>query len=424
MSSEPGSSKNAREEKKAKQQMQLNAAFGDSLLRFSIPDVVRKHSAEINGAAQDLQERIRTVSATSQERIELNNDKQAKNYVETRQSCADDAAVCLKKSKNAVKELREQGVLERSVAKRAHKELDDSDKELLKERAALAANRVKLQYGILAHPTHSRIGEAYLAAIVESLPEPAGARVLKHGPRSGTDQSSFRQKLMDNYNPPDWNKDPLEAVGWCPVTKEWINPEFLTAALIVPYALGNLNVAYLFGLDPQDGYEAIWDIKNGMMLSNEMEKAFDAARIVIVEDEDSKELKLVVLDESLMGHRVGAGSTPRFRDFHNQRLEFVTDARPGRRHLYLHYLLTLFRRKRFNVEGWESDSAKVTSGYIWGSPGPWLRRSIIQALAFEIGDVERLDKEIDDFPNQVSHEQEKGMAVQMRQAIVETEEEE
>lgn len=407
--------------------MELDAAFDDSLLRFSIPDVVRKHSAEFNSAAQDLQERIRTVSVTSQERIEFNNDKQAKNYVETRQSCADDAAVCLKKSKNAVKVLREQGVLERSVAKRAHKELDESDKKLLRERASLAANRVKLQYGILSHPTHSRIGEAYLAAIVESLPEPPGVEFIKYGTRSGTDHTSFRQRLMNSYNPQDWNKDPPNAVGWCPVTKEWINPDFLTAAHIVPHALGDLNVAYLFGLDPQDGYEAIWDIKNGMILSKKVEKAFDAARIVVVEDEDSNELKIMVLDESLMDYRTSGLGSPRFRDVHNQRLEFITDARPGRPHLYLHYLLTLFRRKRFNMEGWESDSAKIKSGYPWGSPRPWLRRSIIQALAFEIGDVEKLDEEIEaglaDFPNQISHDREKGIAVQIRQAIVDSEEE-
>lgn len=427
MSSEAGSFQKTRDEKKKKQQMELNAAFGDSLLRFSIPDVVRKHSAEIDDTAQNLQERIRSVSAASQETVEYNNEKQAQDYVKARQNCADDAVTCLKKCKNLVEGLRKQGVIERSAAKRAHKELEDSDMELLKERAALAANRVKLQYGILSHPTHSRLGEAYLAAIVENLPEPAGARVRKLGSRSGTDQSNFRQRVLNMYNPSDWNMDPPNALGWCPVVKEWVDPDSLTAAHIVPYALGDLNAAYLFGLDPQDGYEAIWDVKNGILLSTKVEKALDAARLVIVEDGNSGELKLVVLDESLMDYRANTGSSIRFRDIHNQRLEFATDARPGRRHLYLHYLLTLFRRKRFNVEGWETDAAKATSGYMWGSPGPWLRRSIIQALAFEIGDVEKLDESVSvglaDFPNQVSNEREKGMAVQIRQAIVESEEE-
>lgn len=407
--------------------MELNSAFGDSLMRFSIPEIVRKHSAEIDDAAQNLEQQIRKVSAASQEPLKHNNEKQAKDYVEARQNCTDDAAKWLKKCKNVVEVLRQQGVLERSTAKRAHKELDESDKDLLKERATLAANRVNLQYGILTHPTHSRLGEAYLAAITENLPEPAGARALKHGSRSSTDQTNFRLRLLNGSNPPDWNKDPPNALAWCPVAKQWIDPENLIAAHIVPHSLGGLNVAYLFGLDPEEGYEAIWDARNGIMLSNKVEKALDAARIVIVEDENPDELKLVVLDENLMDYKINAEKPLRFLDVHNQRLEFVTDARPGRRHLYLHYLLTLFRRKRFNVEGWETDTTKVVSGYIWGSPGPWLRRSIIQALAFEIGDVEKLDERIDvgltDFPNQISNARERGMAVQMRQAFEDSDEE-
>ena len=61
----------------------------------------------------------------------------------------------------------------------AQKDLEAPDAELLKERATLAANRVKIQYGILPHPTHSRIGEVYSLRIVENLSESAGARARK-----------------------------------------------------------------------------------------------------------------------------------------------------------------------------------------------------------------------------------------------------
>lgn len=49
--------------------------------------------------------------------------------------------------------------------------MEEFDAAFLNERAALARNRMKLEFGILSHPTHARIGEAYVAAIVESLPE-------------------------------------------------------------------------------------------------------------------------------------------------------------------------------------------------------------------------------------------------------------
>lgn len=159
-----------------------------------------------------------------------------------------------------------------------------------------------------------------------------------------------------------------------------------------------------------------------MLLHKKIEKELDAARIIIMQDEnDENELKLVVLDESIFNVKVTING-PTFRDLNNQNLEFKTAARPGRRDLYLYYLLTLFRRKRFNVEGWEwgKDKAKITNLYNLGeTPGLWVWQSIIKALAFEVGDAEKLEDVIDsevglvDFPHAVSEEKEQRMAVSM-----------
>lgn len=146
------------------------------------------------------------------------------------------------------------------------------------------------------------------------------------------------------------------------------------------------------------------------------------AVIVIVQDpNDLSALKIVVLDESLL--KTELTSTKTFRDINNTRLEFKADARPRRKYLYLHYILTLCRRKRFNVEGWEQDFKKATNGFIWGTPGPWLRRNIIKALAFEVGDAENLEDifpgeaGLMDFDNQLSREKERDIAVRVRQGI-------
>lgn len=50
-----------------KQRSELIAAFDDPLMRFSIPDAVRKLSTEIDETAQSISARIRTISVSYQE---------------------------------------------------------------------------------------------------------------------------------------------------------------------------------------------------------------------------------------------------------------------------------------------------------------------------------------------------------------------
>lgn len=409
----------SREAKRRKQRESLSVSFADPLMKIVLPDVVRKHSAEVHKGAIEFEESVRSLSAKSNEIVEAGNEEQAREYVNSRKKLANDGAFWLKKSKNVVKELRKENILDQSTAKRRHKELDECDKALLQERAALAANRVKVQYGILSHTSHARIGEAYLAAIVESLPEPAGAHIKKQGATDNFDQTSFRKRTLAAYNPSGTDRDPDNVRSWCPVSRNLYLEEDVIAAHIVPYSIGEVNAAYLFGLDPELGYEAIWSVKNGLLLHRKVEKALDAARIIIVPDEnDVNELKLIVLDETLLNKLIVLDG-PKFRDLNHQRLEFKTAARPARRFLYLHYLLTLFRRKRLSVDGWVDDQKKFTNTYLWGTPGPWLQRSIIKALAFEVGDTEKLEDVIDnqnaltEFPNELSEEKESNMVVGM-----------
>lgn len=107
-----------------------------------------------------------------------------------------------------------------------------------KERATLVKNYVKLEYAILGHPTCACIGEAYVSAIVERLPDPAEATYL------------------------------------------------ITAAHIVPYAIGEVIADYIFGVRPEEGYEAIWSHRNGLLLDMRIEKALDVAQVVPVPTDD------------------------------------------------------------------------------------------------------------------------------------------
>lgn len=47
---------------------------------------------------------------------------------------------------------------------------------------------------------------------------------------------------------------------------------------------------------------------------------------------------------------------------------------------------------RFDAKDWEADHEKVDNGTIWGTPERQLRASIIKALAYEMGDVNNLEK--------------------------------
>ncbi len=398
----------------------LDLVFSDPVENFSIPAVVRKHSAELAGKAKELEARLRKISASSEEAAITS--ERASKYVEERDAFTTDAAMFIKESRAMVSELREKGVIDGPTSKRAREELETSDIALLQERSALAANRVKLQYGILSHTTNARIGEAYLASIVKSLPHPAEATVKKQGSRDNHDQASFRVRLSKEYSPETTTGDD-ESGLWCPITKSMHRPRDVKAAQLVPYAIGEVNAAYLFGLDPDKGYEAVWSTANGLLLYDEIEEAFDAARLVIIPDgEYQDELKVVVLDEAILNREI-RGTGLLFRDIDGHRLEFKTDARPGRRYLYLHTLLSLFRRKRVVVEGWQRDFKKVGPGQVWGTPGQWLRRSIVKALAYEIGDISGLEDVLEDqvgladFADQVSEEKEARRAVSIRQAV-------
>lgn len=427
-----GGSSAGREEKRRKQRDSLRLAFADPLECFSIsPEpALRSVSQELADKGERLKERVRNISASSDEIIRKFDPKHAQKYVAEREPLAEEVASHIKTCRNKVREAQEKKLVDRNTAKRLLSGMEEFDAALLKERAALARNRMKLEFGILSHPTHARIGEAYLAAIVESLPEPAGARLKKQGSRDKYDQDQFKALVRQAYTPtketPAYDapcSDP--PMLWCPITRAWHDTLSMITAHIVPYGIGEINVAYIFGLPTEEGWTAIWSYENGLLFHSRVEQAMDAAQLVIVPDVDSGEgLKVVILDESILDKSPFVGG-PKYRDLNNTKLVFKTEARPLKRYLYFLCLISLFRRHRFYVEGSERDQAKLQMGEIWGSPGKWMRCSIIRALALELGDILRAeelvegDLDTETFFDELSPNSERQMAIEIRQAIEE-----
>lgn len=383
-----------RNEKRRKQREALGAAFKDPLTSFtaSTNQELRHFSQELADDAEKLKARIRKTSASSDKEIANFQPGLAKSFIDEREPITEDLANHLKACRTRIREAQSQGVLPLPNAKRLLSGIEDLDAALLQERAALAKNRMKVEYGILSHPTHSRLGEAYLAALVESLSEPSGAKVKKQGKRDKHEHELFKRLVRKAYSPQKGDEgydapDTDLHLVWCPVTQAWHESPNVRTAHLVPYAIGEVNAAYIFGLPIEDGWNALWTPHNGIPLYYKVEEAMDKGRLLIVPELDSaNNFKVVLLDESLSETSIYLHG-PKFGELHNRTLIFKTAFRPGKRYLYFLCLITLFRRHRFVVEGWEKDQQKLQMGRLWGTPGKWMKASIIRALALEIGDI-------------------------------------
>lgn len=202
---------------------------------------------------------------------------------------------------------------------------------------------------------------------MDSLPEPSGAKVKKQGKRDKHEHEFFKRLVRKAYSPQKGDRgydapDTDLNLFWCSVTQAWHEAPNVRAAHLVPYAIGEVNAAYIFGLPVEDGWNALWTPHDGILLYYKVEEAMEKGRLLIVPDFDSaKNFKVVLLDESLSETSIYLHG-PKIGKLHNRNLIFKTAFRPGKRYLYFLCLITLFRRHRYVVEGWENDQQKLQMG--------------------------------------------------------------
>ncbi|OBT66253.1 hypothetical protein VE03_04344 [Pseudogymnoascus sp. 23342-1-I1] len=73
-----------------------------------------------------------------------------------------------------------------------------------------------------------------------------------------------------------------------------------------------------------------------------------------------------------------------FGDMDGKALKFLTPNRPARRYLYLRFVMTVLQQQRLgNTELLDYLKERV---YLWGLPGPYLRKSMLLALARRFSD--------------------------------------
>ena len=151
-----------RTRKRSKMRQSLDSAFGDPLQDFKTPVAVRKISETIDNESAKLEGRIRKISDSSDKPIGDDPDKTSL-YINQRQELVEDLGVHIKEARKIVREARTElsSGHQRNELKRALTELDETDSILLKERTALAADRIRVKYSVLGRPSHVKIGQAY-----------------------------------------------------------------------------------------------------------------------------------------------------------------------------------------------------------------------------------------------------------------------
>ncbi|KAI9773301.1 MAG: hypothetical protein M1839_002161 [Geoglossum umbratile] len=214
--------------------------------------------------------------------------------------------------------------------------------------------------------------------------------------RNPHEHSDWKDGLRHFYNA----KDPEDEDGlWCPILKEYALPLYRTAAHIVPHSIGYSNAGYLFG-EPSRGAEIIWSMGNGLVMDSALEKQFDKGDFVLVpiptEPGQPSRWRFVLMNEKLRTYKIEVRSRyKKIGDLDGTELEFKNENRPAHRFLYYHFVSTLLRYVRYEKPGWAEKRVNLPTGKIWATPGPYLRRSMLKALGYVIGDCEPSEEVFD-----------------------------
>jgi hypothetical protein len=120
---------------------------------------------------------------------------------------------------------------------------------------------------------------AYLDLLISRYKTPEGARLSLFASRDTDAQQRFQKNVLKAYDADDG------IVRWCVISGQWHPAEYVTTAHIVRYNVGEPSARHLFGpSNDKDGH--LMAVKNGMPMHEMYEKAFDAARLIIVPDGD------------------------------------------------------------------------------------------------------------------------------------------
>jgi hypothetical protein len=95
----------------------------------------------------------------------------------------------------------------------------------------------------------------------------------------------------------------------------------------------------------------------------------------------------VLIEKSKTKDQITSNGTT-WGDIDGRELTFLTPNRPAKRYLYLRYVITYLHHKKTGNSEWleQAMSNSNARGYMWATPGPYLRRSMLVVLARRVSD--------------------------------------
>ncbi|KAF7506279.1 hypothetical protein GJ744_012087 [Endocarpon pusillum] len=198
--------------------------------------------------------------------------------------------------------------------------------------------------------------------------------------RSSSEQSNMRKAAIERY---ESAKDARPGKLWCPISQDYFDAEWMRAAHIVPRRLGSGVVDYIFG---SGNGSRLNTTDNCLIIHVNVERSFDNGSFVLV-PADPKESPIkrwkIQMTKLSAKHKDLGKKTLAERD--GDELVFKNDNRPAARYLYFHFVITLLRNKRDRQPGWEKYYTELRTVEIFATPGPYIRKSMLSALARNIG---------------------------------------
>ncbi|KAF7513043.1 hypothetical protein GJ744_011309 [Endocarpon pusillum] len=175
---------------------------------------------------------------------------------------------------------------------------------------------------------------------------------------------------------------------WCPITREWwersvskSRPPPIKIAHIVPRAFLRVPHQTMKMFDEDTATLSI-NPRNSLPMHKVLEEAFDSYALVIVplppkQGETVKELGCVLADSALANHTFDHGR--KYKEVDGVQLQFLNDSRPASRYLHLKYCCAFLYWHQEGQTAWAQDPS--SKGYIWATPGEYMRRSMLANLA-------------------------------------------
>ncbi|KIN00030.1 hypothetical protein OIDMADRAFT_55918 [Oidiodendron maius Zn] len=226
-------------------------------------------------------------------------------------------------------------------------------------------------------PQYSAIEDAYSSVLMTKIM--SASRKQRRG--RSFDQSAYSKAVLSFYGAERCTSSGYRE-KYCHLTG-WHAAQLVKCAHIVPKSLESDELAYLFGVR-----EAVLsEPRNGITLTRVIEGGLDNGWIVLVPDKvktgENAVWRCILVDQSIATNMITAGT--KWGDLDGRELKFLTPNQPARRYLYLRYVITFLHQQKLGNMAWVD---RVDArGYLWATPGPYLRKSMLLTLARRISDT-------------------------------------